>query len=480
MDVGYGPSNCIPATPSNPPRVLIVGAGIGGLTLAILLELAGIPYELFERYHENKAYGSAIALGPGVVPIFRQIGIYNEFLKLAKIASCIQVFNEERKPEFIMDFSPLLKMGGASGFIIARPALHDLLRRQIPDEKVHMGKRVRSMQQGDNWVKIHCTDNTSYTGDILVGADGVNSGVRQSLYQQLKEAGTLVPSDGLAMPFSCVGLVGQTVPLKPSGYPGLEEECSQFLTVLGENKPYSWSTFTTKDNTICWAVFQYLDKVSSKANDSFRASDWGPEAAIAMCHEVYNFPIPGGVGNNMELRDLFDFTPKELISKVVIEEKVFDTWFGGRTVLLGDACHKFNPSGGAGALTSMQDAVALANWINVLPSYSLKDLETIFKEYRAERLPVAKQTFETSQMLGKVTATNMKAKMTRFVTRHLPAWLWKVILTKMAADRPQVSFLPLVEDNGSLKPKAQPSLQKTISLAAASSSSAVNLHGVTI
>lgn len=64
-----------------------------------------------------------------------------------------------------------------------------------------------------------------------------------------------------------------------------------------------------------------------------------------MCHEVYNFPIPGGVDNNMEMRDLFDFTPKELISKVVIEEKVFETWFDGRTVLLGDACHKFNPSG---------------------------------------------------------------------------------------------------------------------------------------
>lgn len=55
LDVG--PSNCIPATLSNLPRVLIVGAGIGGLTLAILLELAGIPYELFERYYENKAYG---------------------------------------------------------------------------------------------------------------------------------------------------------------------------------------------------------------------------------------------------------------------------------------------------------------------------------------------------------------------------------------------------------------------------------------
>lgn len=54
-----------------------------------------------------------------------------------------------------------------------------------------------------------------------------------------------------------------------------------------------------------------------------------------MCKEVRDFPVPGGNGK-LVLGDLIDRTPKEYISKVMLEEKLFDTWFGGRTVLLGD------------------------------------------------------------------------------------------------------------------------------------------------
>lgn len=80
-------------------------------------------------------------------------------------------------------------------------------------------------------------------------------------------------------------------------------------------------------------VLQNLDAVSSKANDFFRNSEWGPEAAEAMCKEVCDFPV---ARNNMTLGDLFDRTPKDLISKVMLEEKLFDTWFSDRVVLLGD------------------------------------------------------------------------------------------------------------------------------------------------
>lgn len=54
-----------------------------------------------------------------------------------------------------------------------------------------------------------------------------------------------------------------------------------------------------------------------------------------MCKEVRDFPVPGGNGQ-LVLGDLIDRTPKEYISKVMLEEKLFDTWYGGRTVLLGD------------------------------------------------------------------------------------------------------------------------------------------------
>lgn len=80
---------------------------------------------------------------------------------------------------------------------------------------------------------------------------------------------------------------------------------------------------------------QHLDAESSKMNDAFRNSEWGPEAAEQMCKEIRDFAIPGGDGN-LTMADLIDNTPKHLISKVMLEEKVFDTWHYGRTVLLGD------------------------------------------------------------------------------------------------------------------------------------------------
>lgn len=80
-----------------------------------------------------------------------------------------------------------------------------------------------------------------------------------------------------------------------------------------------------------------LDETAKKDHDTFRVSEssWGPEAAAAMCEEVRDFPIPNGPPGST-LGDLIYMTPKELISKVALEEKVFETWYSGRIVLMGD------------------------------------------------------------------------------------------------------------------------------------------------
>lgn len=94
---------------------------------------------------------------------------------------------------------------------------------------------------------------------------------------------------------------------------------------------------TTKHNTVCWVVIQYLDKYTSKQNDSFRCSEWGPEAAEALAREVRVFKLPGTRnGQPLTLGDYVDRTPRNLMAKVVLEEIVFDTWYSGRAVLLGD------------------------------------------------------------------------------------------------------------------------------------------------
>ncbi|KAF9357705.1 hypothetical protein BGX34_009262 [Mortierella sp. NVP85] len=389
---------------SERPKVLIVGAGIGGLTLGILLEKAGVPYEIVERAKEVKNLGSAMSLGSNVLYMFKQIGIYDEFVSRTKMLPGIDVYNENRQKEFVMDFKAGAEMGGLSSYIVARPVLHDLLMRQIPPEKLNIGKRVLSLEQGDNGVMIRCADGTEYHGDILIGADGANSAIRQSLYQQIDKLGRLPSSDNQPLPYSCVCLVGQTRPMDPAKFPQLNDPNCHFNSVIATDRPYSWTTFSMHDNTFCWGVVEYLNGETMKNHDNFRNSDWGPEAADVMCKTVASFPIPGSADGKWTLGDLFDNTPPHLISKVMLEEKVFDTWYYGRTALLGDACHKVHPAAGGGALNAMQDAIVLANWINTINTNELEDIEKVFKEYKNERYPVAKAAFVNGQMMAKLTA----------------------------------------------------------------------------
>ncbi|KAH7056213.1 hypothetical protein BKA57DRAFT_531912 [Linnemannia elongata] len=59
--------------------------------------------------------------------------------------------------------------------------------------------------------------------------------------------------------------------------------------------------------------------------------------------------------------DIYDLTPKDIISKAMLEEKVFKTWYHGWNVLLGDAYHKLHPSGAHGVVSALHAAIALAH-----------------------------------------------------------------------------------------------------------------------
>ncbi|KAF9127868.1 hypothetical protein BGW39_005504 [Mortierella sp. 14UC] len=435
------------------PSVIIVGGGIAGMTLAMALEKSKLPYEIFERAREVKALAA----------LFKQLGVYEHMVAIGKDATCIQIANEKREIEYKMDFAEQLEMFGSKGYIVSRPLLYDILRSKVPPERFHMNKKILALQQGGNGALIRCSDGTTIEGDIIVGADGAYSAVRQNLYAQLKKQKKLPASDDVDLPFSTVCLVGQTRPLNPGVFPNLSLQDCQFIRTLGDNKPYSWTYFTTKQNTVCWMVIQYLDDATRLENDPFCNSEWGPEAAGAMCDKVRDFPIISGSERTWTIGDLIDSTPKELISKVLLEEKVFDTWYKCRTVLVGDACHKFNPAGGAGANNAIHDAVALANRLQALPDQpTVEDIEKAFKLYKKERFPKVQEAFNSSLALKSMVEQNLKGAMMRYMSKNMPLWINRKVLIRMLSYQPQLSYLELIPYEGSVPPAHQQSLADAI------------------
>lgn len=105
-----------------------------------------------------------------------------------------------------------------------------------------MNKRILTIDENkdsDNKVHIQAADGTTYQGDILVGADGAYSAVRQRLYERLKAKGVLPKADQEELPFSCTCLVGQTEPLDVEQYPELKDPLAPYWANLGEDKPYT-------------------------------------------------------------------------------------------------------------------------------------------------------------------------------------------------------------------------------------------------
>ncbi|KAI7819393.1 hypothetical protein BC939DRAFT_460131 [Gamsiella multidivaricata] len=440
----------------NKVRVLIVGAGLGGLVLAILLEKAGIPYLVFERAIKVRPLGSAMFVNCNILPFFEQLGIYDDVRALAKQVKYTQVLNHNMEAIGGIDASETEERSGYPSLIVQRPELYDLLLKMVPKDKVHMNHRVLSIKQDESIVKIRFSDNSEAQGDVLVGADGVYSAVRQSLFRQLQLKGELPKSDQQDLTYSHICLVGTTLPADPARYPMVLEDDCKHTILMGDKAPYSLWCFTIPGNRICWNLTIQLKKELSKNDDAFRNSEWGPEATESMCNEVKDFKSPyGGT-----LGDLIDITPKDLISKVMLEDKLFQTWTSGRVVLMGDACHKMLLSGGQGAINAMQDAIVLSNNLNELRGNKLDEISAALKHYQQSRYRHAEFNVNASKQLGKALMgqTMMEEFFRRLTLNYIPKFLVRKMLDRSGAYRPQSTILPSISERGIVKvlPQAVP------------------------
>ncbi|KAF9347777.1 hypothetical protein BGX26_000760 [Mortierella sp. AD094] len=367
------------------PDVLIIGAGIAGLTLAILLEQINIPYHIFERAAEVKPLGSAMSFDGGTLPALEQLGIYEELKLVSKAYTNVDFYNARLKKMGSLSGEEAIVASGYETLIFCRPKFYEILLKRVPEHKISFQKKVLRTEEKEGKVHIHCSDNTSYTGDILVGADGAYSGVRQSMYKRMDGKGILPKEDLEDFTINYTTIVGVATPSNPEKYPKLKEGYSSFNQVIYGDGGNCY-VITLPDNQISWGFGVQLPKSALKEMH-FRNSEWAPEIKDTTLERYRDFPCP--VGGTMG--ELFDATPKHLTSKVFLEEKMFKTCYNSRSVLIGD-----------GAQHAIQDAVSLANCIYSMKDTSLKSITSAFGEYYKQRYDRNDAKFNHSAELAKI------------------------------------------------------------------------------
>ncbi|KAG0251059.1 hypothetical protein DFQ27_009028 [Actinomortierella ambigua] len=433
-------------------KVIIAGAGISGLSLAIMLERQNVEYVILERYSSFTALGSGISLSPQVLRVYEQLGLLDDLRAVSKPLVAIDYFDQQLKKVGCLDLSGFDKRYGYHSLFFARPELLEVLARHVPSEKIHWNKRILSTMQNNNGAMVRVADGTTYDGDIIIGADGAYSAVRQSLYKNMAAKGLKVDkNDAGPLRFDLFCVLGVTKPLGDK-YPVLNEPTARMDVILASKEiSYNVYTIPLPDSRISWAVGGHFLAPQVHDQESFRFSEWGSESIETIHTQLKRIPVSIG-GTIGELIGASDN-----ISNIMIEDKLFNVWHEGRTVLMGDAAHKLIPAGGQGANQAILDAVCLANLLHEMPSSSLEDIKRVFTKYSEIRSPPAKKAVEGSAQLSKLMINQgWFADILRSLVLNLPPSLACFAQDAMFSGRPILNFIDPIPLKGYRKDSSVP------------------------
>ncbi|HEV8723306.1 MAG TPA: FAD-dependent monooxygenase [Candidatus Binatia bacterium] len=167
-------------------KILIAGAGIGGLTAASCLMKAGYDVEIYEQAPELSEIGAGIQLSANAMHVLNGLGLGKAIAKLS-VRPAAYVFRLHDTGEIIGQF-PLAeeheRLNGAPYNQLHRADLHDLLAvkaRDFNKEVVRLNRRVVGFEETAAAVELHFADGSRAGGDLLIGADGVKSAVRAQI-----------------------------------------------------------------------------------------------------------------------------------------------------------------------------------------------------------------------------------------------------------------------------------------------------------
>jgi salicylate hydroxylase len=344
-------------------RVLIAGGGIGGLTAALALLKHGIDVDVYEQAAELKEVGAGVQLAANGTRVLYALGIGEELERLSCEAQGKEIRHWQSGETWkLFDLGPVsIERYSAPYFTVYRPDLLDVLARALHSAKpdaLHLGARCRSLVQEDDSVTLELESGATVRGDALIGADGVHSRIRQSLF------GTDHPE------FTGVIAWRGVVPM--SRLP------AHMARMVGSN----WVGPGGHVVHYPLRAGGLMNFVGALERADWRVESWsarGTQAELAADFRGWHPDIQAFIGA-IE-------TPYKWALMV---RPPLERWSVGRVTLLGDAAHSMLPFLAQGAVMAIEDGYVLARCL------ASHEVETALQRYEVARRERTRRTVEGS------------------------------------------------------------------------------------
>lgn len=362
-------------------KIIIAGGGIGGLVTALKLKRAGHQVKVFESVAKVKPLGVGINLLPHAVRVLTNMGLLPELEKIA--ISTQELIYANRYGQLFWE-EPRGKFAGYKWpqFSIHRGEFQYLLWRIAQDElgegNLISNAHIHAFQQDDHSITAHFINKEtgekilSETGDLLIGADGINSEIRKILYP--KEGGVV---------FSGNVLYRGTAKMK-----GFKSGATMAMIGSLRQKMVIYPIGSPDENGL--VLTNWVANLKEKDGEQLTIRDWNRQVGKEKLLELYkkwNFDWIDVPEMIRQSESIYEFP--------MSDRDPLPSWTFGRVTLLGDAGHPMYPIGSNGASQAILDADAL--------EIALQENETLsaaLKQYDEERVPATAKVVLQNRQKG--------------------------------------------------------------------------------
>jgi FAD-dependent urate hydroxylase len=328
-------------------KVIIIGSGMAGLAAGIAMRQAGYEVEIYEKTSKLRPAGAGISLWSNGIKVLNKLGLGKEVAAIGGEMNCMEYRNHQGEVLNQVNLMPLVEQVGQRPYPVSRTDLQQMMLTAFGEGDVRMGMRCIEVKQGADSATAIFEDGSTATGDVIIGADGIHSVVREYL------------NDGKVEP-RYAGYINWNGIVEAS--PDLAES-DVWVIYVGEGKRASMMP-------IGGNRFYFFMGCPKPKGTKVEPKDIRAELKSTF------------VGWAQPVQNLIEKLNPEQVNRLEISDiDPLPHLVKGRIALVGDSAHATTPTLGQGGCQAMEDAEVLCRYL-VTTNISVEDA---LKRYETER-----------------------------------------------------------------------------------------------